>query len=82
MLYYACMCLLSMIVWIFFNRKNKEALQTYTIVTKSGNRYTNHKPSKYDDQIEFLWFKFLNYICGIEVAIITFMYMFGIIKNF
>lgn len=80
MIYYAYLCLTSMIVWKIINRKNKEANQSYTTVTKSGNRYVHHKPSKYDEQIEVLWFRFLNYVCIIEVAIVVFMYMFGIIK--
>ncbi len=80
MIYYAYLCLISMIVWKIINRKNKAANQSYTTLTKSGNRYVHHKPSKYDEQIEVLWFSFLNYVCIIEFAIIVFMYMFGIIK--
>lgn len=79
-LYYACLCLIALIIWKIFNRKHPEANQSFTIVTKSGNRFVKPKPSKYDEQIETLVFHTIKYVCTIEVALITFMYMFGLIK--
>ena len=79
-IYYAFLCLIALILWKIFNRNHAEANQSYTIVTKSGNRFIKSKPSKYDEQIEILWLHTLKYICLIQVSLITFMYMFGIIK--
>ena len=79
-LYYACLCLIALIIWKFFNRNHIEANQSTVIVTKNGGRFIKPKSSKYDEQIEVLWFHTIKYICIVEVTIVTLMYMFGIIK--
>lgn len=78
--YYACLCLIALIIWKIFNRNHPEANQSFTIVTKSGSRFIKPKPSKYDEQIEILVFHTIKYVCIIEATLITFMYMFGLIK--
>ena len=80
LVYYACLCFIALILWKIVNRNHAEANQSYTKITKYGKRFTKPKPSKYDEQIEIIWYHTLKYTCIIEVSLVTLMYMFGFIK--